>query len=81
MHGKSIIYRDLKPENIMVEVSVINYSIQKYFFYKFNFLSKGYIKLIDMGTAKILKNSVSGRTYTMLGTPHYLAPEVLTSKG
>lgn len=43
--------------------------------------SKGYIKLIDMGTAKILKNSVSGRTFTMLGTPHYLAPEVLTSKG
>lgn len=41
----------------------------------------GYIKLIDMGTAKILKNSVSGRTFTMLGTPHYLAPEVLTSKG
>ena len=42
--------------------------------------SKGYIKLIDMGTAKLLnKNNL--RTFTMLGTPHYLAPEVLTGKG
>ena len=42
---------------------------------------RGYVKLIDMGTAKDLSSSKSGRTFTMLGTPHYLAPEVLTSKG
>ena len=42
--------------------------------------SQGYLKLIDMGTAKIL-NKNNPRTFTMLGTPHYLAPEVLTGKG
>ena len=37
---------------------------------------KGYIRLIDMGTAKFL-NQKSGRTYTIIGTPHYMAPEIL----
>ena len=37
----------------------------------------GYLKLIDFGAAKI----VNGRTYTMIGTPHYMAPEVILGKG
>ena len=39
--------------------------------------SNGYIKLIDFGTSKI----VQGRTYTLVGTPHYMAPEVIVGKG
>ena len=38
---------------------------------------EGYLKLIDFGTAKIL----SGRTYTVVGTPHYMAPEIIVGKG
>mmetsp|Transcript_691 Transcript_691/g.1250 ORF Transcript_691/g.1250 Transcript_691/m.1250 type:complete len:878 (-) Transcript_691:74-2707(-) len=38
---------------------------------------EGYTKLIDFGIAKI----VSGRTYTIVGTPHYMAPEVITRNG
>jgi cGMP-dependent protein kinase len=38
---------------------------------------EGYPKLIDFGTAKI----VEGRTFTILGTPHYMAPEVISGKG
>ena len=38
---------------------------------------EGYIRLIDFGTAKF----VQGRTYTIVGTPHYMAPEVITSHG
>jgi cGMP-dependent protein kinase len=30
--------------------------------------------LIDMGTAKILKKEKFFRTYTVIGTPHYMAP-------
>lgn len=39
--------------------------------------SDGYARLIDFGTAKIIK----GRTFTILGTPHYMAPEVITGNG
>jgi cGMP-dependent protein kinase len=38
---------------------------------------KGYIKLIDFGTSKFIKDY----TCSLLGTPHYIAPEILTGKG
>jgi cGMP-dependent protein kinase len=33
----------------------------------------GYPKLIDFGTAKVIQD----RAYTIVGTPHYMAPEVI----
>lgn len=38
----------------------------------------GYIKLIDFGFAKLLTNRIS---WTMCGTPEYLAPEIILQKG
>lgn len=43
-------------------------------------LSKdGYCKLTDFGFAKIVEPG--SRTYTLCGTPEYIAPEVLLNKG
>eukprot|EP00532_Pseudo-nitzschia_australis_P003785 CAMPEP_0168182682 /NCGR_PEP_ID=MMETSP0139_2-20121125/12025_1 /TAXON_ID=44445 /ORGANISM="Pseudo-nitzschia australis, Strain 10249 10 AB" /LENGTH=867 /DNA_ID=CAMNT_0008103631 /DNA_START=242 /DNA_END=2845 /DNA_ORIENTATION=- len=39
--------------------------------------AKGYCVLVDLGFAKI----VSDKTYTLCGTPEYLAPEIILSKG
>ena len=38
---------------------------------------EGYPKLIDFGTAKIIES----RTFTLVGTPHYMAPEIIKGSG
>ena len=40
--------------------------------------TRGYIKLVDFGLAKQL---LSGKTWTLCGTPDYLAPEIILNEG
>jgi cGMP-dependent protein kinase len=42
---------------------------------------QGKVYLIDMGTAKLLKSYNGYRTDTIIGTSHYMAPEVMQGKG
>lgn len=64
LHSKGIVHRDIKPENIVVEHSQGD-----------SLLS---IKLIDFGTTEILrKNKMISQT---VGTPYYIAPEVIKKK-
>merc|ERR1719418_101395 len=42
-------------------------------------VGNGYSKLTDFGFAKIMEPGT--RTYTLCGTPEYIAPEVLLNKG
>ncbi|KAL3823217.1 hypothetical protein ACHAXA_003496 [Cyclostephanos tholiformis] len=40
--------------------------------------AQGYLKIVDFGLAKKLEG---GKTYTLCGTPDYLAPEVILNEG
>ena len=41
----------------------------------------GHIKLTDFGLSKIMNNIEKDKTFTVCGTPVYVAPEVLTGQG
>eukprot|EP00397_Hematodinium_sp_SG-2012_P037515 GEMP01040668.1.p1 GENE.GEMP01040668.1~~GEMP01040668.1.p1 ORF type:complete len:406 (+),score=89.34 GEMP01040668.1:362-1579(+) len=69
IHGEGIIHRDIKGENLM--------------------LSQGKIKFIDFGTAKDVKypeltgsgNQCQRKTFlNYVGTPNFMAPEVIRNK-
>ena len=67
IHGLGIAYRDLKPENLLLD-------------------QVGYIKVIDFGFAKRLpyrqtNGTMQEKTFTVCGTPEYLSPEIIMSKG
>ena len=70
MHGKGVIHRDLKPENILVnkmsKQELNNFEV---------FKSKVQIKLIDFGTSNYY--SKKRKMKLVIGSPYYIAPEVL----
>jgi calcium-dependent protein kinase len=62
LHSRGIVHRDLKPENLMLETDV-----------------KGdlTIKLIDFGAANFHKGDLDEKLTLKVGTPYYIAPEVI----
>lgn len=40
--------------------------------------AQGYIKIVDLGLAKVVPE---GYTWTICGTPDYLAPEIILNEG
>ena len=74
-HSKGIVHRDLKPENIVFE-SPSSYSND----YNENNEEENNdndfnIKICDFGLSALKKNT--DKLHTILGTPYYMAPEVL----
>lgn len=41
----------------------------------------GHIKVTDFGISKVFANNFNVITFSMCGTPEYIAPEVLKQKG
>jgi serine/threonine protein kinase len=68
LHQNGVVYRDLKPENILVD-------------------AEGHIKMADFGLSKLHYQNQTGLlsstdlTYSVCGTPEYVAPEILSQTG
>ena len=62
LHEHNIVHRDLKPENFLMETVNDNSEV----------------KMIDFGLSKRWKNDDGAqKMHTVVGTPYYVAPEVL----
>jgi serine/threonine-protein kinase len=68
-HEKGIVHRDLKPENLLISA-----------------LKDGrdFVKLLDFGLAKLRegeeRNEITSAG-TLVGTPYYMAPEIIRAQG
>jgi calcium-dependent protein kinase len=61
LHRNNIAHRDLKPENFLFE----------------NMEENAQLKLIDFGLSSKFSDKYKDKMESMVGTPYYLAPEVL----
>ena len=66
LHENNIIHRDLKPENILISKKEKDLLDNEEYFW---------IQIIDFGTAKIFVNNQNEDK--IVGSPYYIAPEVL----
>lgn len=73
-HSNGVVHRDLKPENIMYkEMTNANDSMMT----REASIETLEVKIIDFGLSKLLQNLQKGELRTLVGTPYYVAPEVL----
>lgn len=69
-HGNGLVHRDLKPENVMLHKKLSSTDKSGADFDK--------VKVIDFGTA--MPYDPNNKLRETIGTPYYIAPEVLAKK-
>lgn len=79
LHLKGIVHRDIKPENLMIDdqgyLKLLHLASSKIL--QPGLLNKKEVNLIGQEEG----SSVYKKTFTIVGTPHYCAPEMILMKG
>jgi calcium-dependent protein kinase len=76
-HSNGVVHRDLKPENIMYKEETPGQQSARG---GLSTSSLSEVKIIDFGLGKIVAANPFGQMKTLVGTPYYVAPEVLEGK-
>ena len=74
-HSNGVVHRDLKPENIVFESPNNDNELNEYDDEEENSENYLNIKICDFGLSALKKST--DKLHTILGTPYYMAPEVL----
>eukprot|EP00697_Spironema_sp_BW2_P017189 gnl/Spiro4/8775_TR4610_c0_g1_i1.p1 gnl/Spiro4/8775_TR4610_c0_g1~~gnl/Spiro4/8775_TR4610_c0_g1_i1.p1 ORF type:complete len:437 (+),score=69.58 gnl/Spiro4/8775_TR4610_c0_g1_i1:47-1312(+) len=67
-HAQGVVHRDLKPENLLVQSNCPEDGQSR-------------LKITDFGLASLDERDARTMCFTTCGTPHYVAPEVVTQTG
>lgn len=68
LHSNEIVHRDIKPENVMLRSADAEISISQ-------------IRIVDFGFAKVHELDDEELMDTKVGSPYYVAPEILNGEG
>lgn len=79
LHRHGVIHRDIKSDNVLLSL-IGDIKLSKCGLYLLSALTDQNIRIADFGFCAQISDPASAKRTTMVGTPYWMAPEVVTRK-